>query len=112
MSERLEALRARTDEVGKAGIGSGSDPSKLIASLMAAMGKFLVLEIDRLEDRVKGLEASPIAYDGVWEAGKAYAKGTFVTFGGSVWHANYKSASKPGDGPAWTLAVKAGRDAR
>jgi len=31
---------------------------------------------------------------------------------GSLFHCNYKTASSPGDGNAWTLAVKKGRDAK
>ncbi|KQW37092.1 carbohydrate-binding family V/XII protein [Rhizobacter sp. Root404] len=58
------------------------------------------------------LETKPFAYDGPHEVGKTYAKGNFVTHDGSLWHCNYKTASRPGDGPAWTLAVKRGRDAR
>ncbi len=65
-----------------------------------------------LEARIEELEKTPFAYDGPYEAGKVYDKGKFVTHNGSLWHANYKSASKPGDGPAWTLAVKKGVDAR
>jgi hypothetical protein len=72
-----------------------------------------VLELtDALEKRIAELEKTPLAYDGPYETGKAYSKGTFVTHDGSLWHANYKTASRPGDGPSWTLAVKRGRDAR
>lgn len=68
--------------------------------------------IRALEDRVKELEAAPLQYDGPHETGKVYGKGMFVTHEGSLWHCNYKTASRPGDGPAWTLAVKRGKDAR
>lgn len=65
-----------------------------------------------LEARIEELEKQPFAYDGPHESGKTYDKGTFVTFSGSLWHANYKTASRPGDSQAWTLAVKRGKDGR
>lgn len=68
--------------------------------------------VNALERRIEELERQPFAYDGPHEPGKTYRKGTFVTHGGSVWHCNYTTTSKPGDGPAWTLAVKRGKDAQ
>jgi hypothetical protein len=56
-----------------------------------------------------------LLYRGVHVAGKAYAQGDVVTWGGSLWHANADTISRPGDvagAAAWTLAVKHGRDAR
>lgn len=52
-------------------------------------------------------------YRGVWVEGKAYERGDGVTWGGSEWHANEPTTSKPGDGSkAWTLKVKRGRDGK
>lgn len=52
-------------------------------------------------------------YRGVFVPGRMYEKGDCVTYGGSIWHANAETTTKPGDGsPAWTLAVKRGRDGR
>lgn len=62
--------------------------------------------------RIEQLEKSPLRYDGPHETGKSYDRGTFVTRGGSVWHANERTTTTPGDGPTWTLAVKHGKDAR
>lgn len=56
-----------------------------------------------------------LLYRGVHVAGKAYAPGDVVTWGGSLWHANADTTARPGDvagASAWTLAVKHGRDAR
>lgn len=53
--------------------------------------------IEVLESRLAQLEAAP------YEAGRAYGKGTFATYDGSLWRANYKTASRPGEGPAWTM---------
>lgn len=50
-------------------------------------------------------------YRGVYVPGKLYERGDVVTLGGSLWHANADTTTRPGDGaPAWTLAVKRGRD--
>ncbi len=52
-------------------------------------------------------------YHGVFADGLTYEKGDVVTWGGSTWHANEQTATKPGDGSkAWTLVVKRGRDGR
>jgi len=50
-------------------------------------------------------------YRGVYVPGKLYERGDVVTWAGSLWHANAETTTRPGDGaPAWTLAVKRGRD--
>jgi hypothetical protein len=50
-------------------------------------------------------------YRGVYVIGKLYERGDVVTWAGSLWHANAETTTRPGDGaPAWTLAVKRGRD--
>jgi hypothetical protein len=52
-------------------------------------------------------------YRGVWLDGKAYERGDGVTWGGSEWHCNEPTSTKPGDGAkAWTLKVKRGRDGK
>ena len=69
--------------------------------------------IDQLENRIKELEASQTKYEGIWEAGKAYRKGTLVTHSGSIFHANTDSPLKPGTpNSGWQLAVKRGKDAK
>jgi len=51
-----------------------------------------------------------MTYRGVWQPGD-YRRGDVVTRDGSMWHCNADTATRPGDGgPAWTLAVKRGRD--
>ena len=47
---------------------------------------------------------------GGYRAGQAYEKGGAVTFGGSVWVAQVETTERPGTGPGWRLAVKAGRN--
>ncbi|MFZ3081417.1 carbohydrate-binding family V/XII protein [Rhodoferax ferrireducens] len=72
----------------------------------------LLAGIKKLSGRMAELEKAPLVYEGPHEAGKVYDKGQFTTHNGSLWHCNYKTASRPGDGPAWTLAVKRGADGR
>lgn len=52
-------------------------------------------------------------YRGVHADGEQYDVGNTCTFGGSLWHCNEATKSRPGDGSAaWTLAVKRGRDGK
>jgi integrin beta 3 len=52
-------------------------------------------------------------YRGVYVESKSYDRGDGVTWGGSEWHANEPTTTKPGDGSkAWTLKVKRGRDGK
>lgn len=54
-----------------------------------------------------------LTYVGVYQDGKTYDLGELTTFGGSLWHANERTTTKPGDGSkGWTLACKRGRDGR
>jgi hypothetical protein len=65
------------------------------------------------EDRLKALEARE--WLGVWEPGKAYAKGALVSHDGSAWVATRDYPDrKPGSGAdsGWRLVVKRGHDAR
>jgi hypothetical protein len=67
-------------------------------------------------DRVKtiGTATFPtLIQRGVYVEGESYERGDVVTWGGSQWHANESTTSKPGEGTkAWTLVVKRGRDGR
>lgn len=67
-------------------------------------------------NRVKeiGRLVSPVMIQrGVYVDGKVYAFGDVVTWGGSQWHANEDTTTKPGEGSkAWTLIVKRGRDGK
>ncbi|MEQ8813546.1 MAG: hypothetical protein RLO51_16815 [Thalassobaculum sp.] len=66
-----------------------------------------------LRDRVTELEARPVLkYVGTWNADTQFNPGEFCTDKGSLWHCNEPTRQRPGDGPAWRLAVKAGRDGR
>ncbi len=54
-----------------------------------------------------------LPYLGVYQEGKEYSVGQMTTWGGSMWHCNTLTTSKPGEGNKdWTLMVKRGRDGR
>jgi hypothetical protein len=82
------------------------------AVVIGSLAKFFAEKFNQLETRIGELENAPFVYDGPHEAGKTYRKGMFTTHAGSLWHCNYTTASRPGDGPAWTLAVKRGKDGK
>jgi len=63
------------------------------------------------QDGAPGLAG--LSYEGVYQDGKSYDIGNLVTWGGSMWHANESTTTKPGEGSkAWTLTVKRGRDGK
>jgi hypothetical protein len=66
----------------------------------------------RIEKRLLEMAQQPFKYEGVHNPAKTYAKGTFVTHRGGMWHANEQTASTPGADHSWTLAVKPGRDGK
>lgn len=61
------------------------------------------------KQRLSALEAR--TYRGVWKMRTPYARGSFVTCSGCMWHSNEdENLDKPGASDAWTLVVKRGRD--
>jgi len=65
-------------------------------------------------DRVKTFPFTlPVVLDkGVFKDGQEYEPGDGVTWGGSFWIAQEKTAEKPDGGQGWRLAVKRGRDGK
>lgn len=62
------------------------------------------------KDGINGKDGSSVRYCGVYSPDATYNAGDLVTYNGSMWHANDASGTqRPGDGPAWTLAVKNGK---
>jgi hypothetical protein len=51
-------------------------------------------------------------YVGVHAVGKSYAKGDLVTHGGQMWAALAATEAEPGQGDAWRLATRKGRDGK
>jgi hypothetical protein len=62
-------------------------------------------------DHITKVEIPTLIYKGVWQAGE-YKRGATVTWGGSLWHCNKTTDTKPGDSADWTLAAKRGRDGK
>jgi len=90
---------------GIAGVNIQQDEERLFTiSLQKASG--LV--------EVKTFAIPVTIYRDVFKAGKEYEPGDTVTWAGSLWHCNEKTADKPGEPgtKGWTLAVKKGRDLR
>ncbi len=61
-----------------------------------------------------GADGTPgLEWCGVYVDSQPYARGQLVTWGGSTWHCNEPTTTKPGDGSkAWSLMVKRGRDGK
>jgi hypothetical protein len=62
-------------------------------------------------DHITKFSIPVMVYKKVWAQG-TYTKGDTVTWGGSLWHCNETTESKPGDSAEWTLAAKRGRDGK
>ena len=67
-----------------------------------------------LSQRVAVLEARPtLKYLGPWKSTDEYSENSLVTHSGSMFVATIKSKGlRPGDGSAWKLCCKRGRDGR
>lgn len=122
--ERIASLESRAPVPGPAGLG-GKDGRDGKDGLDGVGWDDLSVEHDGERqfsvklmrgERVKdaGSFIVPVdIYRGVWSEGTTYQRGDGVTWGGSEWHCNESTATKPGDGSkAWTLKVKRGRDGR
>ena len=74
----------------------------------------LLAYLEAAFDRIEQLERSPrgMNYRGVFKQDEEYALGDVCTWGGSAWHCNEPTGEKPGEGSAWTLMVKRGRDGK
>ena len=88
-----------------------------LTALMGALAPVIHEHVEKiaqpLRDRITELEAKPeLRYAGTWSDGKSYPVGSVVTDGGSMWHANTRTAERPGTSESWTLCVKRGRDGR
>lgn len=63
------------------------------------------------EEKVFTLKWPTVIYRDVYKEGQQYEPGDMVTWGGSVWHCDKSTTTKPGTDD-WTLAVKRGRDGK
>lgn len=63
------------------------------------------------KDGEPGKDGTPgLSYEGTYQEGSEYKAGQITTWGGSSWHCNEVTTTKPGESKAWTLMVKRGRD--
>ena len=81
--------------------------------LLDAAVEKLLAKIAKLEKQIEELQEQPtLRYLGLFEPGRVYEAGSFVTDHGSVWYAEATTSMRPGSSDKWTPAVKRGRDAR
>ena len=108
-----KALANAAERAAQKAAEKDSGSTVVQAAMTAAAMRFLVAHVDALEERLGAIEATPFTYAGTFEPGHVYDKNVFVTDGGSIWCARYKTASRPGDGgPGWVLACKRGKDGK
>lgn len=101
--DRIDALGKRVGELE----GAPSAQRSVSASDLADAVNALATRIELLEQR-KGF-----AYRGIWDQSETYEPDEFVTHGGSMWHTDEPTQSRPGSpGSPWQLCVKRGRDSR
>ena len=77
------------------------------------IGDALGIVARQLADRISILEKRPtLRYVGNHADGVKYCSGEVVSLGGSMWICNTETGDRPStSSPAWSLAVKHGRDA-
>ena len=110
----------RRQAVEQKGLASAPAPinAKTLAAYSREIAPVIAGAIDKavapIKVRIAELEAAQaeFKYCGVHEAGREYKRGNFATADGSIFHCNRTTTARPGDGDAWTLACKRGRDAR
>lgn len=124
--ERLTTVEARLVEVDKYAARIEGYTSFLQRDAAALSERVAVVEVRPPvpgpagepgppgQDGLNGKDGTAgLSFEGVYQDGKSYELGNLVTWGGSSWHCNEPTSTKPGDGSkAWTLMVKRGRDGR
>lgn len=100
-------------ELAKKDLGEALDLMKELAAEARAEIKERDERIAKLERRLEAVEAEPMTYQGTFEVGKYYARGSVVTHRGGMWHCAEGTTTPPDFGaPQWTLCVKSGRDGK
>jgi hypothetical protein len=83
--------------------------AELVEIVKDYVGRAVDARCVALERRIAQLEAQgEMKYCGIWEEGREYLRGSFVTTGGSLWHCEQPTRSRPGSDSNWKLAVKRG----
>lgn len=118
LRERVAVLEVRAPMPGPAGLNGKDGADGLgfddMHEVMEDGGRTIRRRYIR-GDRVKEFvhKTAVQIQRGVYVEGKSYEPGDVVTWGGSQWHCNEETTTRPGDGlKAWTLIVKRGRDGR
>ncbi len=121
-----DGLHGKDGMHGKDGVNGrdGIDGKNGIDGRDGRDGSIERLELEQVDERTMrwkfpdgtyvkgGVFYAPVpVYRDVWEQ-KQYQRGDLVTWAGATWHCNEETLSKPGEGRAWTLCVKKGRDGR
>jgi hypothetical protein len=84
-----------------------------VYELIDALTNAMLGHVKALKKRVAELEARPVLrYVGTYDSARLYQSGELVTDGGSIWHCNQDTTSRPGSSDRWTLACKRGRDGK
>jgi hypothetical protein len=89
---------------------NGSDGFSLedFDMVLAEDGRTLSLKFKRADLVVeRSIRLATMIYREVWREGE-YEPGDVVTWGGSAWHCQQKTADKPGTSSSWKLMVKEG----
>lgn len=106
--------RVKLISKGSAGVALAAFSEVLVTralmQVVTAKRRALEKRVDALESKLA--EVSIMKYLGVHENGRVYERGEFVSHAGGMWHANRANKQRPGDGDAWTLAVKRGADGK
>jgi hypothetical protein len=78
--------------------------AKVLAEQTAAV---IRSERDRLQRQIDALTVSmeELAYKGVWDSTARYKRYNSVTCSGSLWLAKHDPAGRPGEDPAWVVAI-------
>jgi hypothetical protein len=102
--DRVKALEGKPG--GAARSTKTKDPER------EAMRKYIDTVVKGEVARV-GRDALADAFDGPWQEGRSYERGSLVQRNGSCWIAIEATSGKPGDPDSgWTVFAKAGRDGR
>jgi hypothetical protein len=123
LRERLAAVEVKPLIPGPAGQdgaagAAGADGLGFDELAVERRGERAIAVLARREGHTKEIGVLAFAwpaYRGVYVPGATYEPGDLVTWGGSVWHCDQATTSRPetpSGAAAWTLAIKRGRDGR
>jgi hypothetical protein len=117
---RMDSMEKRAPIPGPVGpTGKDGDPGKNGADGIVALDELSIAQendrtlVFRARNKDIGTLTVPVdIYRGVFVEGRTYERGDGVTYGGSEWHCNETTTTKPGESKHWTLKVKRGRDGK